>query len=1184
MYYSFCELQQKAVLLQYSLPKFLCIPPGVFLGTQPLLRRYPELLWARLKDDLGPVLHIRDLDNRDVISWAIPGINNLTDSHFISAISPASKTHHQIALYFMGIAASPKPMDDCQSMASSLTSSLTEPEIRVDTQPSIFEIADSTYSAVNYNKRRLSELPHHLLHAGQIEELKKHVVFSYKWLYNKMNATSATEMISIISQLACSAELKDDKEVEKLVKALEDSFLYIQESSSCLRTELTGRLLPSIGKPFFITSLVKQCDDEGYRHCQVSPLSTNFDDGEDEVQQIIPCDTGYYEELYMTPVPGKNQVITYTVPEKLCLWNIDAVEQALHYECNQYAYCTDLRVSQNGLNILALNNGNPRQSFLEDSPILDIYDIESGKKLHRIYFEESDKKPKRLFRVIGLNERKIMFDTPNYVAVCIDIVRICSIKTGEELSKIPWPFLITPDERYLVMTEHDGHRLVLRTFPEVSKVAKLSSPKNITAMVPIMTETSLHILVAAGSAGVLSRYDLENIESESLEPIKQGVLVEKKDSSMKGGCGKLIMSKDNAFVLAVYIYALGKDIHRTNFIMSTETLENAYIYESGVKDLVQFSPDNQFLVHLKSKQGVFDIIEISSGDLIATYQTQSHIRQVCFGTSEENVLLVATKEELQTIDLEKLVQKGRKELAEIDLDSDSVSVEYNTPRIRMRTLNADVPLAALMSTKAVDVIPVKLTQINEDTGEVKNTTMNLLQKVHFADTELPSYLTEVKVTPDGKKFVLTFEQLHIMGSNKKGDRKVLSGPLKDDFMHTKVTGGMAGMGVSRDVFGVGTNSLSQGTPLQKGSKIYGNNDTRRGTIFEAEGGESIQRVPSVIRVYDAETGDCVQGIQVRNEKLLACTDNHLVTSTGDGEFANVYSISSGQLTSTIDCGPASAVFTIDDNCLIIVPRKNSSILHIYTGSSYLDLKKCDLSDGDLVIWEVMTCSRVPTSILVSLLGERAGQQGSGSINYSWVDVTFASVTNTFSCHSELVQISPDGTVGVDSEFRFYDLKKGKVLFQIQMNDMNLTEYASFIDDEGNLMVFLDNENGKINIVDIHKKKLISQSFFHPQRSKVESLRGHREVAAVVPLHGGLQMVIIDGRSVKHFLLQTPKRQIVALGMVKIRKSAFESPEARTEYYHTVNSDGDVPLTRKTSNRAMHRTSGSRLLYNLGKRK
>ena len=346
-------------------------------------------------------------------------------------INPASKTHAHMALYFMNMVVKQKPIDDSKSRESNKIANTTEPEIRADPHPDVYDNRDPAYTEVRYNKRKISELPYQLFNAGQCEDLKKHVLFSYKWLYNKLMANSVSGLISTLEGLQQTYQLREDMELREVIGALQESVPAISVHPNCLRTELTGRLLSFLGNMPRVTSLIRECDDEGYRHCVLTPLTSSFDEGQDEIVQVIQCDMGYTGELYVTSLTESDELIVYTVPEKLSLWDANSAEKIRNFECSQYTYTTDIRVTQDGRRLLAFNNGHPKYAFLEDSPLLDIYDIETGQKIHRIYFGESDQKPKKLFRVFGLNERRIMFDTPNYVAVCIDMVRLCDIKKGK---------------------------------------------------------------------------------------------------------------------------------------------------------------------------------------------------------------------------------------------------------------------------------------------------------------------------------------------------------------------------------------------------------------------------------------------------------------------------------------------------------------------------------------------------------------------------------------------------------------------------------------------------------------------------------------------------------------------------------------------------------------------------------
>ena len=650
-----------------------------------------------------------------------------------------------------------------------------------------------------------------------------------------------------------------------------------------------------------------------------------------------------------------------------------------------------------------------------------------------------------------------------------------------------------------------------------------------------MTETTLNVLVAAGSVGALCLYDFNQMEEgvRTLAPVKQGALVEKKDLGLKGGCVKLIASPDNVVVLAVYIYLSGKNFQRTNFLTSTESLANIHIYESGVEDVIQFSPDSKYILHLKVAVGEFDLMDSRSGVTIASYGENRTIRDIVFG-ADPLKLFVTTREGIEILDITRVIKKGK--AFDTESDSDSVSVELNLPAKKLKTIMADIEWNDLMRLHAVETIPINLTQVDEDNGLVSSNSFILKQGIHFSQSELPVYLGDVIITPDGNRLILVFEQVPVLGS-----------PLNEE--------------------GNYSNHHSRGGRL--GSEV-----------------DSFQRRTSVIRVFNTAKGDCVQKISIRNERIMACTEKVIVTSPLGGRFTNIYSISSAALLSTLECTPAKVTFSVDVNFLILIPQKHPNMIHIHSGPTYLDLRKCNLSDKNLDVWEIITCSKIPNQVLVSMLREQRAFRGQdqAGVTYTWIDLTQGVVTNTFSCNSELIHVLPDGSTGIDCEFNFYSLTTGQVLFRVlTADDLSLTEHGSFVTHDGTMVVFLDSDKGKVNVIDIKNKKIICQCFYHPSKSMLHSIQGHREVATLLPINGGFQMAIVDGQSIKQFAIQNANKQMIGMGLVKLRKTAYQGVDSRAEYFHAVNTNEDLGIVRVV-NRKKHRASVKNLFHGGGRRR
>ena len=253
-------------------------------------------------------------------------------------------------------------------------------------------------------------------------------------------------------------------------------------------------------------------------------------------------------------------------------------------------------------------------------------------------------------------------------------------------------------------------------------------------------------------------------------------------------------------------------------------------------------------------------------------------------------------------------------------------------------------------------------------------------------------------------------------------------------------------------------------------------------MYEARGGEIIQRIPSVIRVYDIVHGKMISVIRIQNEKPVTCSNEVIVTVSNNLDFTNVYNLKTGDPIMTLEMKADIAMFYPTSKHLLMVTRELTHSLRVHSGGNFLDNQKIRVCkrDSDSII-NVKVCSRESKLVVACvrrsadvLYGVEAG------IEYVLVDIESKESLCKFEPKAELIHISANGNVAVDRDFTFYSLRTGDLLFQFKEN-VSLAGFLSYFTDDGEIFLYLNTDKGTLNAIDVGRKKLISSCMYCQRR-------------------------------------------------------------------------------------------------------
>ena len=197
----------------------------------PPVRRLPPLLWIRIRSDIGDYLIERGADGTQVVFWYHRQFIEAARERYLTD-SQAKKIHANMSDYFLGKWSSgvKKPFVNKEGKELSM-------DRLVPKQPLMF---DSREDKEIFNLRKLSELPFHLLHSGNLEMMKEECLCNFEFLLAKIRGVSLQVLMGDFSSYL-DAKPEDD-DVQLLYECLQLSAHSLSSDSRQLPTQMIGRM------------------------------------------------------------------------------------------------------------------------------------------------------------------------------------------------------------------------------------------------------------------------------------------------------------------------------------------------------------------------------------------------------------------------------------------------------------------------------------------------------------------------------------------------------------------------------------------------------------------------------------------------------------------------------------------------------------------------------------------------------------------------------------------------------------------------------------------------------------------------------------------------------------------------------------------------------------------------------
>ena len=359
----------------------------VFQHWVPPLRRIPSLLVPRLLLELSSYIIQRESNGTMVYSWFHAQFYNVAKRRYLSVEKHRAYIHSGLAQYFLGTWGNgiKKPFKYSEKQIKFLNIKTPEglEDRKVPSQPLVFGKSISEQSSEeNFNLRKLSELPHHLLMSRMYVDLEQTVLFNYQWLYAKLSAMSLHAALADYS-LALQ-NYHDNNNISLMYNALRMSGGRINDNPRSLAFDLSGRLLNyySDEVPSARGSLVKNdvkmflqhCDQESLKHSALLPLVPCFEPPKSAAMFVLE---GHKQQVCDLEInDATNELISVSKDGYIAFWDLSDGERSRIIDISSVRPGRMTRLFQSSDQKLLVVDSDQ-----SDSPIL-IIDSKTAQCLH----------------------------------------------------------------------------------------------------------------------------------------------------------------------------------------------------------------------------------------------------------------------------------------------------------------------------------------------------------------------------------------------------------------------------------------------------------------------------------------------------------------------------------------------------------------------------------------------------------------------------------------------------------------------------------------------------------------------------------------------------------------------------------------------------------------------------------
>ena len=1025
----------------------------VFKFWNPPIRRIPPLLWTRIRTELHSYIVERSADDTLVLCWYHRQFIEATKERYLKDQEFSRYISSLLVEYFSGVwgKGKEKPFKYTESQVKrfALNTADSKADRKVPAQPFIFR--GSGDGDIRYNKRKLSELPFHLIKCKDYKELKRTVFFNYSWLYAKLRSTSVMQLIEEFEVfMQADKTMKKDAEMKNLYANLQLIRPYVARYPSSLAYELTGRLAKFTGKSENMTSLLIGCDSLGMEHCPIMPLVTCFETADIGLSQNItfrksePWQEGGaftcsedFKSMFILDYDDKGMPVIHSwdiiTGEKINTLSITKVKD--EKDKAVIDVYIQLELSKNGKYLI----GFYKQKFVGDYKhryknhgFVDFIDRESGtvvKSYDGFLYREEYASP-------------LQYMTENHFCVRFGWKVPLYNFTEDTKKELNRPTLLSPDEKYFIMCGQK--KTELREFATKEPIGEFDTAEtqlaiaaasdfSIVAMMGSETKQLKIFDLAKKQLHANKRYGflLKSKKVFSLEQkvantvadlFKPVVETNEKGETEEKTNNRVTMevAADNRHLLVVfrgtlqwvgYIWNMGR--WNAKFVGAiTDRMELSCKYP-------KFNYDGAYVMHSKEKLILIHATE--DAELVNSYEMTEIIKDFCVSqTSNKVVVMLQKTVQLLNITKSDVVISRLRTRKNVLNDRSSVLLE--------REINTSfIHREMIIRPESEDVVVEEMLDI----GMVTNTDRlaSARSKVKFA--------VDKRVSPDGLKTIHYHTCVQVVDTKAE---EIKYSPKKGDVI----------LRAAKQVNGVPTNETivipglepganrSRVLDLIQGDRIVNENNKVKFRVNQEPNGQfKIMNVPSVITVYTSEDEKLrrLQRITVYGENVLTVSNKYVVTEKkGTSEhFVKIYDLVSGKdmATHEVSGGCDCAKFSFDEVQLFVIDRRLQ--IRVFLAPEYNSLEQKVPLFGDqekvpYVVKDVITFRDNRDTVIVVYGSE--GHSSSVRNRYMHVHLVTKVKSPELEMKPAFEDISKDGQIGIDGRLDVYDMPTGKVSYRV----------------------------------------------------------------------------------------------------------------------------------------------------------
>ncbi|KAM3937313.1 NACHT domain- and WD repeat-containing protein 1 [Leptodactylus fuscus] len=279
--------------------------------------RIPSLSWTHLRHDLEGYLVERQADESTVLGLYHRQFIEVAHSIYLSG-SQKTERHRILADYFMGTWS----MGTKRPIYLSFIKKTLSANRKVAPQPLWF-------SEDLPNLRKMNELPHHLLHAGCLDELQRVILGNMNWISSKIVACGINSLIKDFDM--CVKHIKNDqtKFVRDALRLFQPTINFIEgRIDPCIiYAEILARLhFFKSSYPSLIDDICQQCFNwfDQYPNPTLVPMSGFFQPPGGPLQTTL---TGFKKGItVMEMYSDKDLLLVGSDDGTIIVWNIKDIE------------------------------------------------------------------------------------------------------------------------------------------------------------------------------------------------------------------------------------------------------------------------------------------------------------------------------------------------------------------------------------------------------------------------------------------------------------------------------------------------------------------------------------------------------------------------------------------------------------------------------------------------------------------------------------------------------------------------------------------------------------------------------------------------------------------------------------------------------------------------------------------